>query len=253
MLRIVSTLMMAGVVAATASAVQPPALVLGSASSLAQANGAEETWVSEHGWRDEYRHDFFEGLTHPFGGSVTGPLLVREAYRRGQAYWREHPLERTRILSEFGYIAVERERVWSIGSEKSVFEPADAPGESWWMSTFGDVSWSKLGLGRAGAGNNGSRVRIIGYLGPKGRYGHLGGYEREVLVTAAIALPATVPAPADAYTAPDAGTGNASVNAIRAPSVRTDASPPCSAMTACTIDKPSPVEPSALLRAGSAR
>jgi hypothetical protein len=53
-LRIVSTLIMAGFVAATATAEQLPALVHGSASPLAQANGAEETWVSEHGWRDAY-------------------------------------------------------------------------------------------------------------------------------------------------------------------------------------------------------
>lgn len=34
------------------------------------------------------------------------------------------------------------------------------------------------------------RVRIVGYLSPKGHYGHLGAYDYEVLVTSGVAVKA---------------------------------------------------------------
>ena len=33
-------------------------------------------------------------------------------------------------------------------------------------------------------------LRIVGYLSPKGHYGHLGAYEHEVLVTSGVAVKA---------------------------------------------------------------
>lgn len=133
--------------------------------------------------RDAYAQAFFQGFTHPSGGIFTTSDLVRDAYARGQAYWRDHAGERDAILAGYGYVAVEREGTWSHGFEKSDFQPVDADGEPWWMTTFGSEPWRDVGLAQAATAHGPRRVRISGYLSPKGRHGHLGAYAREILVT----------------------------------------------------------------------
>jgi hypothetical protein len=109
--------------------------------------------------------------------------LLQDAYTNGQTYWRDHPSDRAKIFSEYGYVAVEREGLWSHGFEKSAFEASGASGGKWWMTPLGDGPWKEVGL-EQGTGNALSHIRIVGYLSPKGNYGHLGAYEHEVLVTA---------------------------------------------------------------------
>lgn len=91
------------------------------------------------------------------------------------------------ILAGYGYVAVEREGDWSRGFETSAFAPSDTDGERWWMQPLGDRPWSTVGLGDVGG--SGSQVRIVGYLSPTGRYGHLGSYAHEVLVTSGVEVP----------------------------------------------------------------
>jgi hypothetical protein len=167
-----------------ASAAPVPAVVMKYADAFARLQQVQEELPAGQTMRDSYAQAFFQGYTHPSGGVFTKSALIQDAYTRGQAYWRDHPDERPKIFSEYGYIPVEHEGVWSSGFEISVFEPSGAEGERWWMRPFGDGPWSDTGLDRR-AGNGPTRIRIVGYLSPQGSYGHLGAFAHEVLVTSA--------------------------------------------------------------------
>ncbi|RFP10770.1 MULTISPECIES: hypothetical protein [unclassified Duganella] len=133
--------------------------------------------------REEYARWFFAGFTHPVGGISTNLDLMRDAYTQGQSYWREHANERDQIFSGYGYQAVEADGVWSRGFEKSSFVPVNSQPGKWWMTSFGGVKWTELGTNHADAPSGQAQVHIVGYLSPRGGYGHLGMYEQEVLVT----------------------------------------------------------------------
>lgn len=187
MFREISSLLISSIVAATASAVEIPDVVIGYADSFAQTqagNGLSNELHNGRSLHEEYANWFFQGLTHPHGGTFSHAGLMRDAYARGQTWWRDHPFERGRMMAEYGYTVVEQEGVWSLGFEKSVFTPRDAERGSWWMTTLGSRAWSEVGLEQVRSAPA-TRVRIVGYLSPKGRYGHIGGYEREVLMTSA--------------------------------------------------------------------
>lgn len=182
---IIHGLFLAASVSASANAADVPPVVVHYAEAFAHMHPIPEGPRSGRGFTDDYAFYFFEGYTHPGGGrSSASPAMAQDAYTHGQAYWRDHPSERGKIFAAFGYVAVEREGVWSRGVERSVFVPADAAGEQWWMSSFGDVPWREVGLDLGGARSGRFPIRIHGYLSPKGHYGHLDGQEREVLVTA---------------------------------------------------------------------
>ncbi len=180
MVRIILILLVTSFLATKASAREIPNVVLHYANLFAQRQTAQEQLPQGRTARDEYARYFFDGFTHPSGEVFTKSALIQDAYTRGQTYWRDHPAERAKIFSEYGYVAIEREGVWSRGFEKSAFEPADADGDRWWMRPLGDGPWKEVGL------DQGGRVRIAGYLSPKGHYGHLGAYEHQVLVTSAV-------------------------------------------------------------------
>ncbi|MGB9110262.1 MAG: hypothetical protein WCC39_16370 [Telluria sp.] len=179
---------MAGLLALEASAAPVPAVVIQYADAYTQSQPAQAQLPAGQ-MRDSYAQAFFRGYTHPSGGVFNQSALIQDAYTRGQAYWRDHPDERAKIFSEYGYLPVEHEGVWSSGFEISVFKPSGAEGEQWWMSPFGDGPWSDAGLDRR-AGNGTTRIRIVGYLSPQGHYGHLGAFSHEVLVTSARAADA---------------------------------------------------------------
>lgn len=146
----------------------------------AQANAQQAPFDAKV--REDYANDFFRGFTHPGDGIATGSAMKQTAYLRGQAYWRDHPSERGKVFAEHGYVAVEREGYWSRGFERNAFEPADGDEDSWWMTLLDGASRSTT-LDRWSAR---SHVRVVGYVSPKGHYGHLGGYEQEVLVTSVV-------------------------------------------------------------------
>jgi hypothetical protein len=130
---------------------------------------------------DEYAYWFFQGFTHP-GGVQTRLDIIATAYGSGQAYRRDHPDSQDEILAGYGYVRVMRDGALSLGFERSSFTPLDAGSEHWWFSTFGGRRWSELRPGQADP-VDGAHVRVEGYLSSTGRFGHLGAYSRELLVT----------------------------------------------------------------------
>ena len=190
MFRFISTLLMLSILIGKATAGKVPNIVLQYADSFAQSQTAEKQLPADRTLPDEYARWFFQGFIHPSGGISTKSDLMRDAYTNGQIYWRDHPSERAEIFAGYGYLAVEREGVWSRGFEKSAFQPADADVGEWWITTFGGVAWRDVGLDQPSSKNDRPRVRIVGYLSPKGRYGHLGAYEHEVLVTSGVPVDA---------------------------------------------------------------
>lgn len=183
MLRLISTILIVGALAGKATAADVPDVVLQYADAFAQSQSKAEQPSPSRSLRDEYAVWFFQGFTHPSGGIFTRSDLMNDAYTRGQAYWRDYPSERDKILSAYGYVAIEREGVWSHGFEVSAFRPIDAEGEKWWITTLGGRRWGDVGLDDVMSRYKQLRVRIVGYISPKGHYGHLGAYVREVLVT----------------------------------------------------------------------
>lgn len=183
MFRIVFTLVISGVLATNVRAGEIPKVVLHYADLFAQLPTAKEPLPPGRSLRDEYAQYFFQGYTHPSGGVFTKSALIQDAYTHGQAYWRDHVSERAKIFAEYGYVAIDREGTWSRGFERSAFEPSGDDGGRWWMQPLGDGPWSETGLDQKGAVTGALRVRIVGYLSPKGHYGHRGAYEHEVLVT----------------------------------------------------------------------
>ena len=131
----------------------------------------------------QYAQWFFQGFTHPTGGIFTTSSLMRDAYTKGQAYWRDQPSRRGAMFAAYGYEAIEQDGYFSHGFEKSDFQPADSSASPWWMTSLGGVSWREIGFEPFRTGP--VRLHIVGYLSPKGQFGHLGAYEHEVLVTSA--------------------------------------------------------------------
>ncbi|MCC7702919.1 hypothetical protein IGS59_11745 [Janthinobacterium sp. GW460P] len=187
MLRSISAFLLLTALAGKASADNIPDIVLEYASAFAQTQAADKQPSATP--PADYAQWFFQGLTHPAGAIVTQSALMRDAYTKGQEYWRDHPSQRTQIMAGYGYRPIERDGVWSRGFEKSVFQPTDADADAgtWWINSFGGVAWREVGLVAPNSVYERPRVHIAGYLSPKGHYGHLGAYEHEVLVTSGAA------------------------------------------------------------------
>lgn len=170
-----------------------PTVVLEFFKSFAALQTGEKKPAIDGGAQSsQYAQWFFQGFTHPKGGIYAKSSLMRDAYTKGQVYWRDHPSRRGDIFAAYGYVAIEQDGFYSHGFEKSAFQPADASASVWWMTSLGDVSWRDMGFEPVRSGP--SRLHIVGYLSPKGQFGHLGAYEHEVLVTsAAFIKPASLP------------------------------------------------------------
>jgi len=193
MRRSISTpLLLITALAGKAAAANIPDIVLEYASAFAQTQAADKQLPTSPTLPAEYAQWFFQGLIHPAGGIVTQSAIMRDAYTNGQRYWRDHPSERAHIMAGYGYLTIERDGTWSRGFEKSIFQAAhvDVDAGAWWMNSFGGVAWKDVGLVAPNSNYEQRRVRIVGYLSPKGRYGHLGAYEHEVLVTSGVAVKA---------------------------------------------------------------
>lgn len=158
-----------------------PNFVAQYASAFERSQTKEEHLPPGQTLLNVYTSNFFSGLTHPNGGIYTKSDLMRDAYTQGQAYWSDYPSKRDEAMAEFGYLAVKANGFWSRGMEKSAFKPDKSDEGEWWMTTFGNGPWLALGLSPP---DNETHICIVGYLSPKGHYGHLGAYVREILVTA---------------------------------------------------------------------
>lgn len=134
----------------------------------------------------EYANCFFDGFVNPSGAIITKSDLDLDAYTNGQVYWRSHPSERERIFAAYGYLPVEREGVWFQGFETSAFQPADPDEGGWWLRSLEDASWQTLHPHELDSVSARIHLHIVGYLSPKGRYGHLNAFEREVFIKSAV-------------------------------------------------------------------
>jgi hypothetical protein len=131
--------------------------------------------------RKEFTEAFFEGFTDPTA-SVFGRDAAKHGLHAGQNLSRlcDAAMVR-RIMEDYGYVATEATGTWATGFEVSVFSPRDMPDQGWWLERFGDTKYiyPKKGDGT----NQPLYFRISGFLSPKGRYGHLGGYHYQFYAT----------------------------------------------------------------------
>ncbi|MES2299886.1 MAG: hypothetical protein V4582_22795 [Pseudomonadota bacterium] len=169
---------------AQAFAASTPVVVEKLAQAYVKAHAGADNAAAQRAMADTYAATFFIGYLQHNGGIWNAPALESAAYTDGQAYGRAHPGERDAILLGYGYERVEVDGVWERGFELSKFVPADRPPEEWWLSSYGGVAWHDLGLGQQIPSFNKARVHIVGYASSIGRHGHLGMYQRDVLVTA---------------------------------------------------------------------
>jgi hypothetical protein len=183
MFRFISVFLAFSILIAKANAAEVPDVVLEYADAFSKAQTVKEQLPAGRTFSEEYAYWFFRGFTHPFGGVVTPVDLMSDAYTQGQAYWRDYPSERAGIFAGYGYLPIEREGVWSRGFEKSSFQAAGADaGDSWWVTSFDGTALRDIDIDPSSSRTDNTRVRIVGYLSPKGRYGHMGAYKQQVLV-----------------------------------------------------------------------
>ena len=77
------------------------------------------------------------------------------------------------------------------GFEQSDFYP-DAGGGPWWFTDEGDL-WSQIEPFASGTGRGVAvvvRMEVEGQVSAKGRHGHLGAYDRELIATRIVSLAA---------------------------------------------------------------
>jgi hypothetical protein len=135
--------------------------------------------------RDEIRlqftHEFFLGFTGP-EDSLIGSGAPQAGFRAGQKFRHTASASQVRhTMEEFGYAYTEAEGTWGTGFEVSCFRPRSMPDESWWLSGFGDTKYAMPK--RRDASSGPVYFRVTGYLSPKGKCGHLGGYDRQFYAT----------------------------------------------------------------------
>ena len=184
MFRFIFKVLILGALTGKAIAGPVPDVALEFFNSFVESQTQEKKPPADDVKSSQYAQWFFQGFTNPTGGIYTESSLMRDAYTKGQIYWRDHPSQRDDIFKAYGYSAIEQDGVFSQGFEKSDFQPNGASASRWWMTAVGDVAWRDIGFEPRRTGP--SRLHIVGYLSPKGQFGHLGAYEHEVLVTSAV-------------------------------------------------------------------
>lgn len=93
------------------------------------------------------------------------------------------------------------------GFEQSDFYP-DAGGGPWWLTHDGDL-WSQISAHASGSGRGMAvvvRLEVEGEVSPPGRHGHVGAYERELVVSRVVSVEAASEAAFEA--AAKAASGN---------------------------------------------
>jgi hypothetical protein len=133
--------------------------------------------------RVEFLRGFFSGFVNPEGRIMGGTHDGNwHGFQAGQAYRQANPAQLKETMEGFGYTATESKGRWSVGFETSLFRPLGANrGQEWWLSglnanTFDFAKGIKIP-------DDGISILIIGFLSPKGEYGHLGDYDHEFYAT----------------------------------------------------------------------
>lgn len=172
----------------TASGLRVPAEVI----RLAEQYVASLPWPQDReAVRSEYLKAFFRGFIHPDRPARFDPARPQHAaigFRAGQGYRRAHADKIEETMRGFGYVAVTAEGSYTTGFETSWFEPRGQPEQDWWVRFMAD---SRLGPPEDGPTSRlgfSLPVRVTGFLSQPGRYGHLGAYDHELLVTSIVPL-----------------------------------------------------------------
>ena len=146
------------------------------------ANLSPQPMGSEReGIRQEFTRTFFSGFTDPTA-SLIGSDAAEHGFHAGQNFRRHcDASEVKKTMEDYGYVATEATGKWIVRFEVSVFRPRDVPDQGWWLEGFGDTRYIYPKKGEET--NQPVYYHISGFLSPKGRYGHLGGYDHEFYAT----------------------------------------------------------------------
>lgn len=135
--------------------------------------------------RDDILRDFtveyFQGFTDP-DARLIGPPAAKQGFQKGQSFRRHcNKAEVRRFMQDYGYTVTEASGTWAVRFEVSCFCPRNNPDEGWWLSYFGDT---KVEIPEDDKkSDQAGHYQITGFLSPKGRYGHLGGYSHQFYAT----------------------------------------------------------------------
>ena len=131
--------------------------------------------------REDFIRSFFMGFTMPGARMGAKAESTQRGFIAGQEYRKNNPARISETMEGFGYILTEAEGTWIARFEVSSFQPQSMPKQPWWLSHFGDTR-SDIPKG-AKIPKNGIHIRVIGYLSPRGHFGHWGAYEHEFFAT----------------------------------------------------------------------
>ena len=158
----------------------------------------------------------------------TQSIHTKRGDQAGKLYRMVYPDSVDAIMKGYGYSYVEVDGTYHVGFESSYFasvtplndRPTTDPTSvvrprPWWLTVFGSVNpdGSEIKSKLAPCDN----FHVKGYLSPKGRYGHLGLAERELLVREASCASPAQPAPPANPTQSNPGNADATNKASTAP------------------------------------
>jgi hypothetical protein len=167
------------IVFGSANAASVPDDVLEQARAYAKTHRSEKPLPGKT-LVEEYASGFFVGFIH--GGEFFGSDAFGTAYAKGAARWKEGPDAQQRTFAGYGYQRIEWTGLWTTGFETSRFEPDGQPGLTAWLDF---LAGSEAALPKTDPGPRFRklRLRLTGYLSPRGSYGHLGMHGRELFAT----------------------------------------------------------------------
>lgn len=124
-----------------------------------------------------FRRAFFSGFVK-YDGAIGSDCPASEAgFAAGRAYRNAFPGEIETTMRGFGYAPAHDEGI-RVRDQRHVHAlRIDArPGEVWWIDFMGGSAaardWSRLEC---------ARMRVHGYLSPRGSHGHMGAFRREFI------------------------------------------------------------------------
>jgi hypothetical protein len=170
-----------------------PDVVIRLADAYYDSLAYEERSPHRNKVRFEFSRGFFDGFTR--GITVDHPETAREhGYRAGTAMRAAHPERLKEIMEAHDCMEATAEGTWTTGFETSEFVPdGPPPGTQWWLSQLQDNVFSFMDAKDHSANDYRNfprtRVRVKGYLSPKGGYGHLSTFKREFHAMEAKELP----------------------------------------------------------------
>lgn len=127
---------------------------------------------------DAFIWSFLDGFTDSEGAIWSSDNARTQGFEAGQTYRHQNPKELSHIMSGFGYKPIRLRGIWQTGPELSKFVPANNPNDRWWLSILGNSPAAKSHFSPEQCQN----VQVSGFLSPRGQYGHMGGFAREVYV-----------------------------------------------------------------------